>query len=203
MRKHFVCFALALFTASPALADPNFESLKNHAQRLDSLPGFLLRFVGDCKDPSERRSCEENVRVARRGFEGKLLMVTLSEGTLEIVRAQALGDHYRILVTPFIDGGGFALTHGAPNRQDASGRPLINFIVLEGPLPPGGEFEFQGPFRTGSVEMEILFKPEGTWRLKRKGEAGFYEGVKARFVGLRLVNPRTGSEIATKMLSGA
>jgi hypothetical protein len=51
--------------------------------------------------------------------------------------------------------------------------------------------------------MEVLFKPEGTWKLKRKGEPGYYQGVKARFVGLRLIDQRTGSEIAAKMLSGA
>jgi len=192
-----------LLLALPASADDRFDSLKTQAHRVDSLSGFLERFVGGCKDTYEKRSCEENVRVARKGLEGKLMVVSLGDRTPEIVRAEATGDHFRILVTPFIDGGGYALTHGVPAKQDSAGRPLINYIVIEGTLPAGGELEFQGPFRTGHVEMEVLFKPEGTWKLKRKGEPGYYQGVKARFVGLRLIDQRTGSEIAAKMLSGA
>jgi hypothetical protein len=54
--------------------------------------------------------------------------------------------------------------------------------------------------RTGRVELEILFRAEGAWKLKRRGEEGFYEGVKARFAALRLVDGRTGAEIAAKVL---
>ena len=35
--------------------------------------------------------------------------------------------------------------------------------------------------------------------MKRRGEAGFYEGVKARFLGLRLVETRSGSELASRV----
>jgi hypothetical protein len=48
--------------------------------------------------------------------------------------------------------------------------------------------------------MEVLFRPQGTWKLKRKGEPGFYEGVKARFLGIRLLESRTGREIASKVM---
>ena len=77
------------------------------------------------------------------------------------------------------------------------------FIVLEGALPDGmDEMALESALRTGRVEMEVLFRPEGTWKLKRKGEPGFYEGVRARFLGIRLVESRTGTEIASKMLNG-
>jgi hypothetical protein len=36
--------------------------------------------------------------------------------------------------------------------------------------------------------------------MKRKGEAGYYEGVSARFLGVRLIDARTGGEIAAKVL---
>lgn len=202
MKRVSIALATLLFTL-PASADDRFDSLRTQAQRVDSLSGFLERFVGGCKDSFEKRSCEENVRAARKGLAGKLMVVSIGDRTPEIVRAEVVGDHFRILVTPFVDGGGYALTQGVPAKQDSAGRPLINYIVIEGALPPGGELEFQGPFRTGHVDMEVLFKPEGTWKLKRKGEPGFYEGVKARFVGLRLIDQRTGSEIAAKMLGGA
>ncbi len=189
-----------LWQPSPAHGDDRFEALRQRAERLDSLPGFLERYVGACRDIYERQSCQRNVQATRRSFEGKLLVATIGDHAAELCRAESLGDRYRIFLTPFVDGGGYALTHGAPARQDDAGRPLIPFLVLQGPMPPGGQLSFESPFRTGSVEMEVVFRPEGTWKLKRRG-AGFYEGVRARFVGLRLVDARTGSEIASKVLS--
>jgi hypothetical protein len=183
----------------PAHGDDRFDALKHRAERLESLPGFLERYVGACRDAYERQTCERNVQAIRRNFEGKLLVATIGDHAAELCRAESLGDRYRIFFTPFVDGGGYALTHGAPARQDGAGRPLIPYLVLQGSLPPGGELGFESPFRTGNVEMEVVFRPEGTWKLKRRG-AGFYEGVKARFVGLRLVDARTGNEIVSKVL---
>jgi hypothetical protein len=117
-----------------------------------------------------------------------------------LVRTDRRGNDYVVLLTPFIDGGGLALTHGAPTRQDAQGRPLIAFIPIAVQLPPGTmDMEFESPFRTGSIELEIAFRPEKTWKLSRKGE-GLYEGVAARFVAVRVLNSRTGQEIAAKVL---
>jgi hypothetical protein len=119
------------------------------------------------------------------------------------VRSERTRSGYRFVVTPFIDGGGLALTHGEPRRQDSAGRPLIQFIVLEGALPAGmDELALESALRTGRVELEVLFRPEGAWKLKRKGEPGYYEGVKARFIAIRLVDTRSGAEIASKVLSG-
>jgi hypothetical protein len=60
--------------------------------------------------------------------------------------------------------------------------------------------EFQSPFRVGAIELEIVFRPERTWRLARKGEGGSYEGVAARFLGVRVIDARTGNPIAAKVL---
>jgi hypothetical protein len=60
--------------------------------------------------------------------------------------------------------------------------------------------EFQGPFRTGAIDLEIVFRPERTWKLKRKGEPGDLEGVAARFLAIRVVDARTGTEIASRSL---
>lgn len=193
---------VALALLSPiARADDRFESLKHSAERLESLPGFLERFVGGCKDGYERRTCEKNVQAARKAYEGKTLVAVVGDGAAELVRAESRGDRYRIFLTPFIDGGGYALTHGSPAGQDAAGRPRIGFVVLQGELPAGvGDMEFRSAFRTGNVEMEVVFRPEGTWKMKRKDASGYYEGVRARFLGVRLVDPRSGAEIASRLL---
>ena len=192
---------LVLLAASPPLADDRFEALRGHARRLDSLGPFLERYVGRCQEDFSRADCESNVRAARRGLEGQVFTASVGEQTLEIVKPQRTNGGYRFVVTPFIDGGGLALTHGAPRRQDTAGHPLIEYVVIDGALPAGmDELALESALRSGRVELEVVFRPEGTWRLKRKGERGFYEGVRARFLALRLVDSRSGAEIATKIL---
>jgi hypothetical protein len=199
-----VALALLLLAAPPlASADGRFAALRDHAQRLDSLGPFLERYVGSCRDAFTRADCEQNVRRVRRGLTGSVFSASVAEQTLDLVKPHRTRSGYRFVVTPFIDGGGLALTNGQPHSQDAAGHPLINFIVLEGALPDGmDELALESALRTGRVEMEVLFRPEGTWKLKRKGEPGFYEGVRAKFLGIRLVESRTGAEIASRMLNG-
>jgi hypothetical protein len=193
--------ALLLLAAAPGADSPDgYAAVRRGAERIDNLPTFLERYVGTCKDVYTRAECEKNVAAARRSLDGKVLVVRVTEGVPEIVRARCDGERWRIDVTPFIDGGGLALTHGAPLRLDEQGRPVIGLLVLQGTLPPGtSEIEFNSPFRTGNVEMEVVFTVQGTWKMKRR-DGGFYEGVKARFLGLRLVDPRTGAEIGSRAL---
>jgi hypothetical protein len=203
MHLNRVALALLLFAPTLATADGRFAALRGQAQRLDSLGPFLERYVGSCRDEFTRLDCEQNVKRVRRGLTGNVFSASVAEQTLDLVKPQRTRAGYRFVVTPFIDGGGLALTHGEPRKQDAAGHPLINFIVLEGALPDGmDEMALESALRTGRVEMEVLFRPEGTWKLKRKGEPGFYEGVRAKFLGIRLVESRTGAEIASKVLSG-
>jgi hypothetical protein len=196
-----VLVSLALLAgAAASRADERFDSLRGRAERLDSLETFLSRYVGACKDPYERRTCLANVEAARRAVRGRTFSVRVSDAA-PLVRAELKGEGFLLLVTPFVDGGGMALTHGAPSSQDAAGQPRIAFIPIRGKLPPGTmDMEFQGPFRSGMVEMEIVFRPESAWRMKRRGESGYYEGVAARFLGVRILDARTGSEIAAKVL---
>jgi hypothetical protein len=196
-------FALLLAAASsPALADSadaRFASVAAGAQRLESLGPFLERYVGSCHDVATRDDCERNVRASRRSMEGRLYAATIGERTMDVVRAERTRGGWRFVVTPFIDGGGLALTNGEP-RGDALGRPRIGYLVLEGALPDGmDEMALEGALRTGRVELEVLFRPEGTWKMKRRGESGFYEGVKARFLALRLVETRSGQQIASRV----
>jgi Family of unknown function (DUF6066) len=190
--------------ATPALALNRFDAVREQSYRLDSLGTFLERYVGTCRDEFTRSDCEQNVRAVRRGLERRSYTASVAERTIEIVKPERTRSGYRFVVTPFIDGGGIALTHGEPHRQDTAGRPLIGLLVMEGALPEGmDEMALETALRTGRVELEVVFRPEGTWRLKRKGEPGFYEGVRARFLAMRLVESRTGAEIASKILATA
>jgi hypothetical protein len=195
---------LAIPLAAALLASPasgaNFDDLTAKAQRVDALEPFLARYIGRCTDRFEKVTCEKNVAAARREVAGKTFSVRVTDAA-PLVRPTLEGDRFTLLLTPFVDGGGYALTHGAPSRQDAAGRPVVGLIPIKGKLPPGTmEMEFQGPFRTGAVELEIVFTPEKAWRLKRKGEPGELEGVAARFLGVRVLDARSGKEIASKTL---
>ena len=190
----------AALLAAPALGAP-FDDLAAKAQRVDALEPFLARYVGRCTDPYERVACERNVAAARKAVAGKTFAVRVTEAASLVRPTELQGDRFTLLLTPFVDGGGYALSHGVPARQDAAGRPVLALIPIKGRLPPGTmEMEFQGPFRTGAVELEIVFTPEKAWKLKRKGEPGELEGIAARFLGVRVLDARTGKEIASKML---
>jgi hypothetical protein len=173
--------------------------VSSDAEKLDSLEAFLVKFVGKCTDPFEKITCERNVAAARRSVSGKTFAVRIPDAAV-LVRPRLENERFTLLVTPFVDGGGLALTNGTPARQDAEGHPVVNLIPIHGTVPPGTmDMEFESPFRTGAIELEIVFKAEKAWKLQRKGDRG-YEGVAARFLAIRVIDARTGSEIASKVL---
>jgi hypothetical protein len=199
MTRALVALAATL-VASPALAGP-FDDLAARAQRIDALEPFLARYVGRCTDRFERATCEKNVASARKEVAGRTFTVRVADAAA-LVRPSLEGASFVLFLTPFVDGGGgLALTHGAPTRQDASGHPLVGLVPIRGKLAPGTlEMEFQAPFRTGAIDLEIVFKPEKAWKLKRKGDPGSVEGVAARFLAVRVLDARTGHEIASRTL---
>jgi hypothetical protein len=192
--------AAAALLAQPAHAGPGFDGVVASAERVDALEPFLAGYVGKCTDPYTRAECERNLAARRRAVTGKTYAVRVSDAA-QLVRAELKGEGFLILLTPFVDGGGLALSHGVPARQDAAGNPLVNLIPIRGALAPGQlDMEFQSPFRVGAIELEIVFRPERAWKLPRRGEPGQYEGVAARFLGVRVLDARTGAEIASKVL---
>jgi hypothetical protein len=196
LRALAIAVAAVAFRAS---ADPSFDRVATAARRLDDLGPFLERYVGSCRDAFTREECQRNVLATRRALDANVYAAAIGERTMQVVRAERSRGRWKFFVTPFIDGGGLALTHGEP-RGDALGRPRIEFLVLEGALPQGmDEMALDSALRTGRLELEVVFRPEGTWKMKRRGEPGFYEGVKARFLALRLLETRSGAEIAARV----
>lgn len=189
---------VALLPASVTAAD--LAALSATAERIDALEPFLSRYVGSCAPGHTQRACQENVAQARKAVSGKAFVVRIPDAAT-LAQARIDGERFVVLVTPFVDGGGLALTHGAPARQDAAGRPVVPYIAIDGTLPPGVmDLEFQRPFRSGAIALEIVFRPEKVWRLPRKGEPGSYEGVAARFLGVQVLDARTGEIIASRAL---
>jgi hypothetical protein len=195
-----LALALAGYPAALAAREVDFDALEKGAERVDALEPFLARYVGRCDDVYERPKCEANVAQARRLVSGRAFSVRIPDAA-GLVRPERRGAGYLILLTPFVDGGGIALTHGAPLRQDGAGHPLIDLIPIPGAVPAGMmDMEFESPFRTGAIELEIVFRPEKPWKLTRPGEKRGYEGVAARFLGVRVIDARTGNPIAARVL---
>lgn len=192
------CLLALLLAPAISLSDDRFVAAAAKAERLEDLRIFLGKYVGKCTDPIERRTCEANVAAFRKAAAGKTFVVRVNEAS-QVIRTQPKTDRVVLLLTPFIDGGGYALTRGEPRRQDADGNPLMDLVPLEVALPPGMmEMEFLSPFRSGAIDLELVFRPDRAWKLKRKGEPGSFEGLAARFLALRVLNARDDSEIAAK-----
>lgn len=191
---------LTLLAALPVSTqgDERFAAAAAKAERLEDLRIFLGRYIGSCTDPIERRACEATVASFRKAAGGKSYVVRIPDAAT-LIRTQPKGDRVMLLLTPFIDGGGYALTRGEPVRQDAAGNPLVDLLPVEARLPPGTlEMDFLSPFRAGAIELEVVFRPDRAWKLKRRGEPGSFEGLAARFLSLRIINSRDGSEIAAR-----
>src|SRR5512147_1624179 len=107
--------AIALLAAQslPAAASTDFVALATRAERIETLEPFLARYVGHCTDVYERRTCEANVAAARRATAGKIFAVRVPDAAA-LVQPKLQGEKFVLLVTPFVDGGGFALSNGAP-----------------------------------------------------------------------------------------
>ncbi len=201
MRLAAALLALSWLTAQPASArDTDFDTVARNAERVDALEPFLARYIGHCTDVYTRQQCEANVAQARKETTGHIFTVRVADAA-GLVRPERRGAGYLLLVTPFVDGGGLALTHGAPRRQDAEGRPLIDLLPIPAAVPEGMmSMEYESPFRIGAIELEIVFRPEKVWRLDRRGEKGSYEGMAARFLGVRVIDARSGKPIADKVM---
>lgn len=192
--------ALAAPARTPAApgAEATFESLQAAAEPVESLDTFLSRYVGRCTDVFEKRTCEQNVAAVRKAAGAKTFALRVQEAA-PLVKPRFEGQKFVLLLTPFVDGNGLALTRGVP-RADGAGRPVVDLLPIPGKLPEGVlEMEFERPFRVGAIELELVFQPEKAWRLPRR-EGGAYEGVAARLLAVRVVDAQTGAAIASRVL---
>jgi Family of unknown function (DUF6066) len=200
MQKLFLSW-LALALAAPAWAEAPkaFASLRDRAEAIDSLTTFLDRYVGHCNDPFERATCEANARKARESMTGKSFYAILGESASRMLRPGPFNParrEYRIDLTPFFEGGDYALTEGSPIGLDAEGRPRFPLMPLTATMPDDWlPMDMERLLRSGMVRVHLVFTPMGLWSLPAKS-GGKVEGVRAKFQAVRLVNGRTGAELA-------
>jgi len=197
-----LALGLALITAARAEAPSAFTRLRDQAQSVESLSAFLARYVGSCTDLEEKAACEANARRTRNEITGRLYYVVLDESAARMLKAGAYDPRTReftIEMTPFFEASGFALTEGAPKGQDGQGHPRIQIEPIFATLPADWlPMDMERLLRTQSLKIHIVFRPLGLWSLPDKG-GGKLEGVRAKFLAVRLISARTGEDVALRL----
>lgn len=199
--------ALALFAAlrPPAAAraeEPGaFERLEQKAERVEGLAAFLDRYVGRCPKGPEAAACRTRAKRARAEMTGRLYTVRLDPAAARMLRAGGIdkaSGRFRFELTPFFDAGGLGLTAGKPLGLDRQGRPRIRTLRLQAPLEDDQtEWDMERLLRTQNVRIELVFRPQGVWSLPARPER--LEGMRAKFVAVRLSHARTGRQLALRL----
>jgi len=190
-----LAFVLAFPLAAAAEDDAAFDKAKGGAAPTDGLSTFLTRFVGACTAESGAQ-CKKAAEEFRRQTKGKKLYLSLDDATPTLSVGSKGEDGELVLnVTPFFSGGEFALTKGAPGRTDAAGNPVMPLLRVNGKAPDGDVDRLARMLSAHQLKMEVVFSPEGTWTLARKG-GGSIQGVKARIHALRVSLARSGETVA-------
>lgn len=193
--------ALALPLSASAEAPRPFAKVRDQSQAVESLGAFLERYVGTCTDLVEKGTCEANAKRARAEMTGKLFYAILGSEATRMLKPGPYNPgtrEFTIEMTPFFQANGLALTDGQPEGQDPQGRPRIRNQPIVATLPPDWmPMDMERLLRTQNLKIHLVFKPIGLWTLG-KGDKKV-DGVKAKFVGVRLTEARTGDDIALKM----
>jgi hypothetical protein len=180
-------------------ADPQFVKLRDQAEPLTSVGGFVDRYVGDCGSRlMGGAECEQNAEIFRRGATGKKFYMIITEdsaGVLQLGEVNIGKGTFTLNLTPFFAGSNSAITHGAPTRTDPHGNPILPFVRIPAVLPEGwnpGLMERQ--IQARALRLQIVFTPQGLWSLQKKG-GGTIKGVKARLDAVLVTVGRTGEQI--------
>jgi len=193
----------ALLLPSLALADveARFAKLRDASEALSAVSAFTTKYVGQCGSKLlGGRDCEKNAELFRRTTTGKKYYMIVTEESTAVMSLGGGGDPrdgtFTLNLTPFFAGGDSAITHGAPNRADANGNPVLPFVRIKGTLPEGWNMGMMARLvSTRGLRLQIVFTPLGVWSLTAKGKT--VKGVKARFDAVLVQVGRTGDTIGS------
>ena len=194
------------FLVLPALAfadvDPRFAKLRDSATPLSGLGTFLEKYIGECSDPFAGAECKANAAAFRKEANKNRYYLIITEDQANML---SMGPYdpgrgeYTVNIAPLFAAGGYAVTHGAPRKTDANGNPVMMYVQAKGKVPPGWNApSIQRLFTTRQLRVQVVFKPEGTWSLSKKG-GGKHHGVKARVEAILVTIGRTGEPVALWM----
>ncbi len=198
MNRCLATVALLLPALALADVDPRFARLRDSAEPLGGLSGFLNRYIGECGDMFASKDCRTKADEFRKHYRGKKMYMIVTEDVATMVSPgpyQPNSGHYVVHVLPFFAGGSYALTHGTPKKTDAQGRPMLPLLSVSGTAPEGwsGPY-FSRLFSDNGIRVQVVFTPLDIWSLQ-KPRGGKVFGVAARIEAILLTEGRTGQEI--------
>lgn len=204
MRFLVTILVLCITFMARAEAPAAFVKLRDRSQPVESLTAFLERFVGSCSSLTESSAtCMANARKARAELSGRLFYLILDTNSAQMLTAGPYNPatrQIRLDLTPFFEAGGLALTDGEPTGQDTHGQPRIQRMPLMVTLPDDWmPMDMERLLRSQNIRIHLVFKALGIWNMPNKSGGNKMEGVKAKFLAVRLTNARTGDEIALRV----
>ncbi len=194
-----VSLTLLLPTVALADADPRFARLRDEAVPLESLYGFLERYVGECKDLFAGRECKEKAKRFRAEANARKYYMIINEDQATMLSPgpyNPANAEFIVNIAPLFAAGGYAVTHGAPKKTDANGNPVMMYLQAKGSLGPQMTgMGFARMFQTRQLRVQVVFTPKETWSLPKKG-GGQHLGVSAKVHAILVTVGRTGEQVA-------
>lgn len=198
MKRLLVTAALLLPALALADVDKRFVSLRDAAEPLGGLSGFLNRYIGECGDMFASADCRTKADEFRKNYKGKKLYMIVTEDVANMVSPgpyQPSTGNFEINILPFFPGGKYALTHGTPKKTDASGNPILPTLSVSGTTPEGfNGGMFTRLFSSKGIRVQVVFTPLDIWSLPKPG-GGKTFGVAARVEAILLTEGRTGEQL--------
>jgi hypothetical protein len=199
MFRTFQILTLMLSMAAFADADPRFAKLRDSADALSSLGGFLDKYVGDCGSVLEGGSeCAKNAEAFRKAANGHKFYMILTEDSTSVLSVGGFNPtagEVSFNLTPFFPGSNSAITMGSPTKTDASGNPVLPFLTFKGSMPDGWNVQMMNrQVQSRNMRLQVVFTPQGVWELPKKG-GGKIRGVKAKFDAILVTVGRTGDQV--------
>ncbi len=190
--------SLLLPTLCWADVDPRFAKLRDEAVPMASLHGFLEKYIGECDALFAAAECKANAKQFRAEANKKMHYMIIHEDQAHMLAPGPYDPRgeYSVNIAPLFAAGGYAVTHGAPKKTDARGNPVMMYLQAKGRMPDGWTFpQFQRLFTTRALRVQVVFTPESTWSLSKKG-GGKNQGVTAKVHAILVTIGRTGEPVA-------
>ena len=189
---------VVMVTAGVASADvdPKFAKLRDSAEAIEGLGNFLDKYVGDCGTDID---CKKNTELFRSAANGKKFYMIITEDSVSNIQMASYdpgAQSFTMNLTPFFAASSSAVTSGAPSRTDANGNPVMPFMTIKGNVAEGGNAQSVARMISmKTLRLQVIFSPQGTWSLPKKGSKDKMIGVKAHIDAILVTVGRTGEQV--------
>ncbi len=191
-----------LAVSAAAAGAPSYAAVAEDARIINNLGRFLEAYVGDCLSDApefDREGCEAQAAAVRKAKRGTRYRVEVDDltGKVRFNGWDKRRKAFRLLLTPFFEDRNLALTTQKPRARKADGLPVVKNLPIWVKVPDGeAEFAFRRRLERGMVRVELVVTPGAPWAIKRRDGEGWFRGVSAKLLGLRVVGLRTDAVLA-------